>query len=155
MTRWEVSTNGPAATRRLGRKLGRLLVAGDVALLSGELGSGKTCLVQGVALGLGVKGPVTSKTFVLLGEYQGRLPLYHADLYRLAGVEEAEELALVEYAGEGVLIVEWPERAWEVFPQERLLVELFVTGVDERRLVFQAEGEHFRDVVARLAEGEG
>ncbi len=78
-----IKSGSPAETRRLGARLGRLLRPGDVVLLSGELGSGKTCLVQGIARGLGVTGPVTSKSFVLLGEYEGRLRLYHADLYRL------------------------------------------------------------------------
>lgn len=141
----------PTRTRRTGARLGRLLAAGDVILLSGELGSGKTCLVQGIAQGLGVSDPVTSKSFVLLGEYQGRLRLYHADLYRLEDPAEVEELALVEYCAEGALVVEWAERAWEVFPSEHLLVRLEIAGARDRDLAFEARGERYERVLAAFA----
>ena len=98
-------------TRRLGERMGALLSAGDVVLLSGELGAGKTVFVQGIARGLGFEGSVSSKSFVLLGEYPGRVTLYHADLYRLEAPEEVAELALDEISADGVLVVEWPERA--------------------------------------------
>jgi tRNA threonylcarbamoyladenosine biosynthesis protein TsaE len=122
-----------------------------VVLLSGELGSGKTCLVQGIGRGLGVREPVTSKSFILLGECQGHLRLYHADLYRLNDPAEVEELALVEYCAEGVLVVEWAERAWEVFPPEHLLVHLEMTGALERDLAFEARGERYERLLAAFA----
>ncbi len=148
-----VRTGSPAETRRLGARLGRLLRPGDIVLLSGELGSGKTCLVQGIARGLGVSGPVTSKSFVLLGEYEGRLPLYHADLYRLEEPGQAEELALTEYCAPGALVVEWAERAWEVFPPEHLLVGLKIAGERERVLSFQARGARYEALLDALAKG--
>ncbi len=144
-------SGSPAETRRLGARLGRLLRAGDVVLLSGELGSGKTCLVQGIARGLGVTAPVTSKSFVLLGEYEGRLPLYHADLYRLEDPSQAEELALAEYAAPGALVVEWAERAWDVFPSEHLLVQLEIAGASQRLFTFEARGARYQELVDALA----
>ena len=113
-----------AETRRLGAQLGRRLQAGDVLLLQGELGSGKTVLAQGIGQGLKVQEDVKSSSYVLLNEYHGRLTLYHADLYRLVEPSEVADLALEETAAPGVLVVEWPERAWEELPAEHLLVRL-------------------------------
>ena len=148
-----VKSGSPAQTRRLGARLGRLLRAGDVVLLSGELGSGKTCLVQGIGRGLGVTSPVTSKSFVLLGEYEGRIRLYHADLYRLEEPAQAEELALTEYAAPGALVVEWAERAWEVFPPEHLLIRLAIAGASQREFAFEARGARYQQLVDALAKG--
>ena len=148
-----LKSKSPAHTRRIGARLGRLLQAGDIVLLSGELGSGKTCLVQGIAQGLGIPDPVTSKSFVLLGEYQGRLTLYHGDLYRLENPLEAEELALTEYCAEGALVVEWADRAWGVFPPEHLLVTLEISGARERDLALEARGERYERLLAAFAHG--
>ena len=148
-----LKSRSPAETRRIGARLGRLLQAGDIVLLTGELGSGKTCLVQGIGRGLAVPDPVTSKSFVLLGEYQGRLTLYHSDLYRLEDPLEAEDLALTEYCAEGALVVEWADRAWEVFPPEHLLVRLEITGTRERDLTLEARGERYEGLLAAFARG--
>jgi tRNA threonylcarbamoyladenosine biosynthesis protein TsaE len=148
-----LKSGSPAQTRRIGARLGRLLEAGDIVLLCGELGSGKTCLVQGIARGLAVPDPVTSKSFVLLGEYQGRLTLYHGDLYRLEDPLEAEELALTEYCAEGALVVEWADRAWEVFPPEHLLVRMEIRGARERDLTLEARGERYERLLAAFARG--
>lgn len=148
-----LKSRSPAETRRIGARLGRLLQAGDIVLLTGELGSGKTCLVQGIGRGLAVPDPVTSKSFVLLGEYQGRLTLYHSDLYRLEDPLEAEDLALTEYCAEGALVVEWADRAWEVFPPEHLLVTLEITGTRERDLTLEARGERYERLLAAFARG--
>ncbi len=99
------ASRGPGETRRLGARLGRLLRPGDTVLLSGDLGAGKTVFVQGIARGMGFEGGVSSKSYVLLGEYQGRdCKLYHADLYRLEAPEQAEELAVDDYCTDGVLV---------------------------------------------------
>ncbi|MCJ7509469.1 MAG: tRNA (adenosine(37)-N6)-threonylcarbamoyltransferase complex ATPase subunit type 1 TsaE [Dehalococcoidia bacterium] len=146
-------SKSPAQTRRIGARLGRLLQAGDILLLSGELGSGKTCLVQGIGRGLAVSDPVTSKSFVLLGEYRGRLTLYHGDLYRLEDPLEVEELALTECCADGALVVEWADRAWEVFPPEHLLVRLEIGGASERDLTLAAHGERYERLLAAIAGG--
>ncbi len=147
-------SRGPGETRRLAQRLARLLRPGDVLLLSGPLGAGKTVFVQGLARGMGIREGVSSKSFVLLGEYRGRLKLYHADLYRLSGLQEVLDLGLHEYCADGVLVVEWPERAWEAFPQDSLVVSFEVTGERGRRITFQARGPRSAQLVAAL-EGPG
>ncbi len=145
------ASRGPGETRRLGARLGRLLRPGDAVLLSGDLGAGKTVFVQGIARGMGFEGSVSSKSFVLLGEYQGRqCKLYHADLYRLEAPEQAEELAVDEYCVDGVLVAEWPERAPHVFPPDHLRVHLEMTGERTRALFLDANGPRSREILARL-----
>jgi len=110
---WETTTCSAMETRELGRIFGRLAEAGLVVLLSGQLGAGKTCFAQGVGDGLGVtpSSPVTSPSYTLLNIYQGRFPLYHFDLYRLAQVDDLADLGYDEYAeGEGLTLVEWADR---------------------------------------------
>lgn len=136
-----IESTGPDDTRALGERIGRAAQAGDVLLLSGELGAGKTLFVQGIARGLGYEGPVSSKSFVILGQYTGRVTLYHADLYRLEDPEHVQELGLDEITADGVLAVEWPERAEWVLPEECLLIRFEVTGESTRKLHVDARGE--------------
>jgi tRNA threonylcarbamoyladenosine biosynthesis protein TsaE len=140
----------PAETKRIGARLGRLLEAGDVLLLQGELGSGKTVFAQGLGQGLRVHEPVKSSSYVLLNEYHGRLTIYHADLYRLNDPSEVAELALEETAAPGVLAVEWPERAWEELPPEHLLVQIDEESARERRLTLTARGERYVALLGAL-----
>ena len=144
-------SRSPAETRRIGARLGRLLEPGDVLLLQGELGSGKTMLTQGIGQGLAVEEPVKSSSYVLLNEYHGRLTLYHADLYRLEEPAQVAELALEEVAEPGVLAVEWPERAWEELPPEHLLVRIEEAGLRERRLLFVPRGKRYEQLARRMA----
>ena len=144
-------SRGPGETRRVGARLGRLLRPGDTVLLSGDLGAGKTVFVQGIARGMGFKGSVSSKSFVLMGEYQGReFKLYQADLYRLEAPEQAEELAMEEYCEDGVLVVEWPERAPQVFAPDSLRVRFEVTGERTRGLILEAGGPRSGELLAGL-----
>jgi len=142
----------PGETRRIGARLGRLLQPGDVLLLQGELGSGKTMLAQGIGAGLRVREPVKSSSFVLLNEYHGRLTLYHADLYRLDDPAQVAELALEEIAAPGVLCVEWPERAWGELPPEHLLVRIEEASAKERTLTFVARGGRYEELVRELSQ---
>ena len=110
-----IETHRPEETQQVGRIIGEQARPGDVYLLTGPLGAGKTCLTQGIALGLGVPGHVRSPTFVLMTRYQGRLTLHHMDLYRIGGPLEAWDLGLDEYlSGDGVCVIEWAGRAAEV-----------------------------------------
>jgi tRNA threonylcarbamoyladenosine biosynthesis protein TsaE len=145
-------THTPSETKRLGARLGRLLRPGDVLLLQGELGSGKTTLTQGIGQGLRVAEPVKSPSFVLMNEYHGRLPVYHADLFRLTDPGEVVDLALEDVASDGVLIVEWPDRAWQEMPQERLLIVLEETSAKERALTCEARGSRYDQLVQRLRD---
>ncbi len=144
-----VRTRSPEETRAVGRALGVACRGGEVFLLRGDLGSGKTCFVQGLAAGLGVETRVTSPTFTLHGEYQGRLILNHLDLYRLDEGADLSGLGIVEMLGEGgaVTAVEWPELL-AGYCGPRLELALSDCGEGERELVFTAYGV----VHARLLE---
>ena len=147
----EMESPSPARTRKLGSDLGRLAQAGDVILLTGNLGSGKTTLVQGISQGLGVKEPARSPTFVLVSEHHGRLPLYHVDLYRVGGVEEAIDIGIEEFVErEGVCVVEWADRVPGVFPPEHLSIHLESTGAQTRRLAIRATGARYEALASQV-----
>jgi tRNA threonylcarbamoyladenosine biosynthesis protein TsaE len=140
-------------TQRLGARLGELLLPGDVVLLEGGLGAGKTVFAQGVAAGLGVAGPVTSPTFTLNHEYEGRVPLYHVDLYRVSGAVEAEHIGLEDYIwGEGVTLIEWPDRAMSLVPDAHLVVSLRPLAETKRVIRFDATGARYVDVVSSFKQ---
>lgn len=152
----KLHTRTPAETRRFGERIGRLLRAGDVVLLSGELGAGKTVLAQGIGRGMGVRDPIKSSSFVIMNEYDGEtLRLFHADLYRLEDPEQVAELALDELAARGVLVVEWPERAPLELPQEHLVVRLSYDGARERSVEIEAQGDRYRTLEDRLNSRRG
>ena len=139
---WRVQTHTPEETQALGRLLGGLVPPNAVIALSGPLGAGKTVLAQGIGEGLQTPTLVRSSSFVLVTAHPGgRLPLLHADLYRLSAPEEIAELALEEEAAGGVLVVEWPERWAGGLPADRLTV-LFEEGAaaSYRILTFTAQG---------------
>ncbi len=145
-------THSPEDTAHWGELLGQYAQAGLVVCLRGDLGAGKTQLAKGVALGLGIKDHVTSPTFTLINEYQGRLPLYHMDLYRLGDADEALDLGLEEYFyGQGVSLVEWPERMGEQIPAVRLELFLEDLGDDRRRLEFRPQGTQPEVLVEELS----
>jgi tRNA threonylcarbamoyladenosine biosynthesis protein TsaE len=146
-----IRTATPGETRRLGERIGRMLRAGDVVLLSGELGAGKTVLAQGIGRGIGVVDPIKSSSFVIMNEYAGAtLRLYHADLYRLEEPEQVAELALDELAARGVLVVEWPERAPDELPPEHLSLRLDYDGARGRTIQIEASGERYAAIVQKL-----
>jgi len=142
----EILLTNTQETRQLGIKLGRNLSAGTVILLSGDLGAGKTTLVQGIGQGLGISDPIVSPTFTLINEYlEGRLPLYHFDLYRLS-LPEVEALNLETYweGGEfslGIVAIEWAEKL-KYLPNNYLQIQLIYTPND-RRLAKLITGGNF------------
>lgn len=150
---WETTTQGPEETRALGQQLGELAHAGLVILLSGDLGAGKTCFAQGLALGLGVPAstPVTSPTYTLLNIHYGRLPLYHFDLYRLSQVDDLTDLGYDEFAeGEGVTLVEWADRMTDALTASLTILIEHLTD-QGRRLRFDALDDHGRQLLEQLA----
>jgi tRNA threonylcarbamoyladenosine biosynthesis protein TsaE len=149
----QLTSHGPAETRRLGERLSRLLQPGDVVLLQGELGAGKTCLAQGIGRGLRVAEAVKSSSFVLVNEYNGRLKVYHADLFRLEDASEVADLALEETSSDGVLLVEWPDRAPEELPPEHLLVRFEIVDDKTRRIEISGRGGRYERVVEALGSG--
>lgn len=151
MSGWTLQAATPAATRRLGERIGRMLRAGDVVLLSGELGAGKTVLAQGIGRALGVTEPIKSSSFVIMNEYDGRaLRLYHADLYRLEDPAQVAELALDELAARGVLVIEWPERAPGELPEDHLLVRLAYGAARTRTIEIEPRGARYEMLAAEL-----
>jgi tRNA threonylcarbamoyladenosine biosynthesis protein TsaE len=151
MNSLELITRSPEETQAFGKSLGKIAAAGDVILLVGKLGAGKTCLTQGIAWGLGVDDYAASPSFVLVRELYGRLPLYHVDFYRLENLEEIAELGLDEYFyGKGVSVVEWAEKALELLPPEHLLIEMEYVSDNERRLKIKAKGKRYRKVLEQL-----
>jgi tRNA threonylcarbamoyladenosine biosynthesis protein TsaE len=148
-------TLSPAETRRLGRKLAALLNPGDVVLLQGELGAGKTCFAQGIGAGLKVQEAVKSSSFVLVNEYNGRLHVYHADLFRLEDPRQVFELGLEENAEDGLLLVEWPDRAMQEMPPEHLMVRFETTGEKSRRLSFEPRGARYESVLRAFEATDG
>ena len=141
-----------AETTALGRRLGESARPGDIITLDGTLGAGKTTLTQAIGQGLGVPDScyITSPTFALLHEYPGRLPLYHLDLYRLAE-EELDELGLEDYLyGEGLTVIEWPDRLGSYLPAERLHIELRLETETERLAELTAHGDAWRQRLSSL-----
>lgn len=157
----EIISHSTAETRRIGHKLGRALKPGDVLLLQGSFGAGKTVMVQGIAKGLGVAEPVISPSFTLVNEYRagkihGSIPVYHADLYRINSVDEALGLGLDEYlAGGGIFIAEWPENVAEIWPKERLWINLQVAGTNERIIRMDAQGIRYVEILQELEKALG
>ncbi len=143
-------------THQIGRRLARQLMPGDVLLMLGDMGAGKSELTRGIARGLGVTGYVTSPTFTILQVHSdGRLPLYHYDWYRLESAEELYELSMDEYLyGDGVSVIEWPSRAEEAIPETYLEVELVPVSESEREIHLRGVGG-FRSLDEASLRGEG
>lgn len=147
-----IETFEEEATRKLGEELGKIVSPGTVCTLNGDLGVGKTVFTQGFAKGLGITEPVNSPTFTIVQEYQeGRIPLYHFDVYRISDVEEMEEIGYEDYFyGEGVCLIEWAQLIEEILPSK--LTEITIEkdlerGFDYRRITIK--GEEYEDISDR------
>jgi tRNA threonylcarbamoyladenosine biosynthesis protein TsaE len=142
-----------AAMQEIGERLGRALGAGDVIALHGPLGAGKTTFVQGIARGTGVPASrhVASPTFALVTEHPGRVPLVHADLYRIADPRELEELGLSDAFDRAAVAIEWLDRFPDAAPAERLEIEIAIADDGGRRLTLRARGARAATLLAALA----
>jgi len=139
----------------LGARIGEQVEPGDVLALWGELGSGKTLFARGIARGMGVahQVPITSPTFTIINEYQGRLRLYHLDLYRLTTPDELETLPWRETIfGDGVAVIEWPDRMGSLLPDKRLDIKFEFLDEDRRTITFAAYGESQKARLVQLAQ---
>ena len=146
-------SGSPQETRQIGTSLSEMLRAGDIIFLVGNLGAGKTCLVQGIVWGLGISEFAQSPSFVLVREHYGRLPLYHMDLYRLDHLEEIADLGLDNYFyGGGVSVVEWAEKGEAVLPPEHLLIQIDYLSDSERRLKLVPHGERYRELIEEVGQ---
>lgn len=149
-----LQTVGPEETQEVGRVMGVVAQPGDIFLLAGPLGAGKTCLVQGFARGLQVTGSVRSPTFVIMSRHQGRLTLHHIDLYRMGDPAEAWDLGIDEQLfDEGVCMVEWADRAVDLFPEGCLWVHLdYASGITHRTITFSEGSARYRPMLKTLME---
>ena len=149
---FEFFSRSAEQTRRIGMRLGSLLQRSDLICLQGDLGAGKTTLVQGLAQGWGSLDAVSSPTFVLVNEY--RRPdagqLFHMDAYRLESAAEAAELDIDSMLAGGALIIEWAERMLSVLPDERLWVNLEYSAEEQRQMDFRAKGARYDELLAEL-----
>lgn len=142
-------THSAAETQAVAEKLAARVTAGTVITLNGDLGAGKTTFTQGFGKGLGVKRNVNSPTFTIMKQYQGRLPLYHMDVYRLE--DTGDDIGLEEYInGDGVAIVEWSNLIESSLPAERLAITIERVGDEERRLTFEPVGQKYETIVKEV-----
>ena len=145
----DIVSHSAAQTQRLGARLGELAGAGDLFCLEGELGSGKTCFVQGLGRGLGIPGAIHSPTFILANEHRGgRLPLFHLDVYRMRGADEAMGIGLDDYiSGDGVCVIEWAEKIRDALPPERMWIAFRHVDSSKRGLLVQACGVRYETLL--------
>ena len=139
-------------TEEFGIKLGKLLKAGHIVCLNGDLGAGKTTLTKSIGIGLDVDEYITSPSFTLINQYRGRMMVYHFDVYRLEDVDELYDLGFDEYFfGDGVSIIEWAERIEKFIPEDRIVIEIKKTDdVDERILHISGYGKGYEELIKEL-----
>lgn len=149
---FEITSTSAEQTRQLGERLGALARAGDVFCLQGDLGAGKTCFVQGLGRGLQIPSAIHSPTFILANEHRGgRLLLYHLDVYRMRGADEAIGIGIDDYLfGDGVCVIEWAEKINEALPDERLWITFQHVDDDQRKLTFRASGARYLELSSEL-----
>jgi len=139
-------------TKEFGKRLGGYLKEGDIVCLNGDLGAGKTTLSKAIGEGLGVDDYITSPTFTLINEYEGRIPLYHFDIYRLNSYEDLEDLGVEDYFyGSGACLIEWAEKIEEDLPSQRL--ELYILRGDheeQRKILIKAFGPRYEELIKEL-----
>jgi tRNA threonylcarbamoyladenosine biosynthesis protein TsaE len=153
----ELVSASPEATREIAARLATVAQPGDVVCLWGELGAGKTVFAKGFGTGLGVTDTISSPSFVLMGEYAGRLPLFHIDLYRLSGAQEAIDGGLLDdRQAAGVVLIEWPDRLGDALPEDRLDVRIDGGADDPRTLRLEGHGvvgERYLDAARAVRAG--
>ncbi|AEY64773.1 tRNA (adenosine(37)-N6)-threonylcarbamoyltransferase complex ATPase subunit type 1 TsaE [Clostridium sp. BNL1100] len=145
----KLETHSFEETVEAGLKLGNILKPGDVIWLSGDLGTGKTALTNGIAKALGIDAYITSPTFNLVNEYEGRLPLYHFDVYRIADPDEMFDIGFEEYLSNGgVTVIEWGEQIAEILPPDIIRVTIaknLQKGLDVREITIEFIGSRYSD----------
>ena len=151
---FEVISRSPTQTRRIGMRLGEMLEPGDVVGLEGNLGAGKTTLVQGIASGWGSYDSVSSPTYVLVNVYRrlDRKQLFHLDAFRLTSPEEAIDLDIDAMLGQGPLLVEWADRIEEALPEEYLWINMRFINDEQRDFIVHARGDRHKNLLERFRE---
>ncbi len=150
-----IITKSSEEMKNLGKEVGKLAKSGDLLAFYGELGAGKTCFIQGISRGLEVKDYVTSPSFTIVNEYQGKIPVYHFDLFRLDNTEEIFELGYEEYLyGEGLTVIEWAEKVEHFLPKEHLKIYIEFEDRGRRKISFIPQGERFEEYLKELKKIE-
>ncbi len=150
-----IITESPDETKKLGEKLSKLVKPGDLFAFYGELGAGKTCLIQGISQGLGVQDYVTSPSFTIINEYKGKIPVYHFDLFRLNSSEEFLDLGYEEYFyGEGLTVIEWAEKIEIFLPNNHLKINIKFSNYYKRTISFFPQGDRFEIFLKELIKIE-
>lgn len=151
MSEYELQSRTDSETMQIGERLALLLKAGDVITLDGELGAGKTTFTKGIANGLGVTNTISSPTFTIVKEYEGELPLYHMDAYRLENSDE--DIGFDEYFhGDGISVVEWATYIEEFLPEERLTIAIRYGNENARYLKFTPVGNYYKSITNKLRD---
>jgi tRNA threonylcarbamoyladenosine biosynthesis protein TsaE len=152
MNSLKLATHNAEQTQKLGLNIGKLAEPGDIYLLVGDLGAGKTCLTQGIAYGLGTEEYTQSPSFVIMRElHLGRLPLYHMDFYRLDNIAEISDLGLDDYLfGKGVCVIEWANKGISVLPEDHLIIGIDYVSETERKIVIEPKGKRYEKLLKDL-----
>ena len=148
-----IITSSPEETFRFGKSLGKHLSAGSIVALYGELGSGKTCLTQGIGNGLDVPQGfyITSPTFLLVNEYPGRIPFFHMDFYRITELSELDDIGIDEiFSSNGIVVIEWADKFPSVLPKERLDLSFTILDDSKRELVLAGYGRSAVDLLKKI-----
>jgi tRNA threonylcarbamoyladenosine biosynthesis protein TsaE len=146
-------THSAEQTQKLGTSIGKLAEPGDIYLLIGELGAGKTCLTQGIAYGLDIQEYTLSPSFVIMRELHGRLALYHMDFYRLANIKEISDLGLDDYLyGKGVCVIEWANKGMTVLPEDHLIIKIDYLSGNERSFIIEPKGKRYVSMLKKLKD---
>ena len=146
-----IITKSSEETKNLGEELSKFTKPGDLLAFYGELGAGKTCFIQGISRGLKVKDYVTSPSFTIINEYQGKIPIYHFDLFRLDNAEEIIELGYNEYFyGEGLTVIEWAGKIEQLLPKEHLKIKIKFKDRYQRKISFISQGDRFKKFLEEL-----
>ncbi len=150
----KINVDNIKETENLGYKLGKLLAGGEIICMTGDLGAGKTTMTQSIAKGLEVEDYVTSPTFTIINEYEGRCPLYHFDVYRINDVDEMYDLGYEEYFySDGVSIIEWADIIKEILPGERLNIEINKKdNIENREIIINGNGKKYINIINLLSE---
>lgn len=151
-----VISGNPEETLFIGKTIGENLTVTDIVALIGELGSGKTCLTQGIARGIGVPegSQITSPSFTLINEYQGRVILYHFDLYRLTGTRDIEDMGYEEYLfGDGVSVIEWADKIKDILPEQTLFISFKYLDENNREIIISGDKKKVAKISNALKRG--
>jgi len=150
-----IITKSPEDTQKLGKEISKLIKPGDLLAFYGELGAGKTCLIQGISQGLEVKDYVISPSFTIINEYKGKILVFHFDLFRLSNIEEILDLGYEEYFyGEGLTVIEWAEKIENLLPRDHLKIDIKFKSYYERIISLIPKGDRFNIFLKELAKIE-